>query len=83
MALNGEPSRAAVLWSRMVTYRLRSFGPTGRIVSVQKLSAADDREALALAREMVRGASGVAVFDLWDRERRIHGAAPRTKKPRR
>jgi len=44
----------------MTIYRLRSFGPTGRIVAVQQLSAADDKEAVATAREMVRSASGVA-----------------------
>ncbi len=70
----------------MAIYHLRSFGPTGRIVSVHKLSAADDQEALAMAAEMVRGASGVAAFDLWDGERRVHGVAPTMraqKKPRR
>jgi hypothetical protein len=72
----------------MAIYRLRSFGPTGRIVSTHRLSAADDGEALARAREMVSGATGVATFDLWDHERRIHGSA-RTRnlrakeKPRR
>jgi len=68
----------------MTIYRLRSFGPTGRIVAVQQLSAADDKEAVATAREMVRSASGVATFDLWQGERRIHGAAPKMKdRPRR
>ena len=28
---------------------------------------------------MVRGASGVATFDLWDGDRRIHGAAPQNE----
>jgi hypothetical protein len=64
----------------MAIYRLRSFGPTGRIVSTHELSAADDREALAQAREMVRGASGVTIFDLWQGERRIEGKAPTRKK---
>ena len=72
-----------MLSSAMAIYRLRSFGPTGRIVSTHRLSAANDREALAMAREMVAGASGVAGFDLWDRERRVHGVAPKTKSPRR
>jgi len=68
----------------MTIYRLRSFGPTGRIISVHKLSAADDQEARAQASEMVRGASGVATFDLWEDDRRIHGAAPTMReKPRR
>ena len=72
-------------WYRpaMAIYRLRSFGPTGRVISAHKLSAADDREALAQAREMVRGASGVTIFDLWQGERRIEGKAPTgRKKPR-
>jgi hypothetical protein len=64
-------------------YRLRSFGPTGRIVAVQRFSAGDDQEAVAQAREMVKGASGVATFDLWEAARRIKGAAPRKGKPRR
>jgi len=34
----------------MTVYRLRSFGPTGRIVAVQQLSAADDKEAVAASR---------------------------------
>ncbi len=67
----------------MAIYRLRSFSPTGRIISVHKLSAADDQEAVAQARAMVQGASGVASFDLWDDGRRIEGAVPRREKPRR
>ena len=36
-----------------------------------------------MARDMVKGASGVATFDLWEGERRIHGAVPsQKKKPR-
>ena len=69
-----------VLWSfGMATYRLRSFGPTGRIVAVQRFSAGDDKEAVVAARDMVKGASGVATFDLWNDGRRIEGAAPTMK----
>ena len=75
------PVRDACYRPAMAIYRMRSFGPTGRIVSVHNLSAADDQEALTMAREMVKGASGVATFDLWEGESRIHGDAP--KKPRR
>jgi len=32
---------------------------------------------------MVKGASGVATFDLWDDGRRMEGAAPIKGKPRR
>jgi len=68
-----------------IFYRLRLFGPTGRIVAVQRLSAGDDREAVAQVQEMIKGASGVSTFDLWnDDGRRIEGAAPtRGEKPRR
>ena len=67
----------------MTIYRLRSFGPTGRILAVQRFSADDDKEAVAAARDMVKGASGVATFDLWDDGRRIEGAVPTMKgKPR-
>jgi hypothetical protein len=52
-------------------------------VSVHQFSASNDKEAVAQAREMVKGASGVATFDLWDDGRRIEGAAPIKGKPRR
>jgi len=53
----------------MAIYTLRSFASSGRIVAVQRLSAEDDEEALAMARDMVKGASAVARFDLWQGER--------------
>ena len=66
-------------------YTLRSFASSGRIVAVQRLSAKDDKEALEMARDMVKGASAVARFDLWQAERRIGGPPPRVRKekPRR
>jgi hypothetical protein len=47
------------------------------------LSAEDDKEALAMAHDMVAGASAVARFDVWQGERRIIGVAPtmREKSP--
>jgi hypothetical protein len=73
-----------VLWSTCMTiYTLRSFASSGRIVAVQRLSAETDEEALSMARDMVKGASALARFDLWQAERQIHGAAPTMKeKPR-
>ena len=64
-------------------YTLRSFAPSGRIVAVQRLSAAADAEALSMARNMVDGAAEVARFDVWQGERRIEGVAPtiRQRKP--
>ena len=59
----------------MTIYTLRSFASSGRIVAVQRLSAEDDEEALAMARNMVKGASAVARFDVWQGERRIEGTA--------
>ena len=69
----------------MTIYTLRSFASSGRIVTVQRLSAEHDKEALSMARDMVKGASAVARFDLWQGERRVDGAAPtmRKGKPRR
>jgi hypothetical protein len=70
---------------RMTIYTLRSFASSGRIVAVQRLSAEDDKEALAMARDMVKGGSAVARFDLWEGTRHIRGAAPtirEKKKPR-
>ena len=68
----------------MAIYTLRSFASSDRIVAVQRFSAEDDKEAPSMAREMVKGASAVARFDLWQGERRIEGAAPtRKQKPRR
>jgi len=68
----------------MAIYMLRSFAMTGRIIAVQRLSAENDKEALSMARDMVKGASAVARFDLWQGERRIEGGAPTAKeKPRR
>jgi len=68
----------------MAIYTLRSFASSGRIVAVQRFSAEDDKEALAMARDMVEGSAAVARFDLWQGERRIEGTAPTAKgKPRR
>lgn len=69
----------------MIIYTLRSFASSGRIVAVQRLSAENDEEALSMARNIVKGASAVAGFDLWQGERHIEGKAPTTKqqKPRR
>ena len=47
---------------------------------VQRLSAENDKEALSMACDMVKGASAVARFDLWQGERRIQGAATTMKK---
>ena len=69
----------------MAIYTLRSFASSGRIVAVQRFSAETDNEALSMARDMVKRASAVARFDVWQGERRIEGAAPtmRKGKPRR
>ena len=68
----------------MTIYTLRSFASSGRIIAVQRLSAENDKEALSMARDMVKGASTVARFDLWQGERRVEGRAPTAKeKPRR
>jgi hypothetical protein len=68
----------------MTIYTLRSFASSRGIVAVQRLSAETDKEALSMARDMVKGASVVERFDLWQGERCIEGAAPRGKgKPRR
>jgi hypothetical protein len=66
-------------------YTFRSFASSGRIVAVQRLSAETDEEALAMAREMVKGAPAVARFDLWQDHRCIEGEARtvRKEKPRR
>jgi hypothetical protein len=64
-------------------YTLRSFASSGRIIAVHRLSAGTDQEALAMARDMVKEASTVARFDLWQGERNIEGVAPTMKgKPR-
>jgi hypothetical protein len=69
----------------MAIYRLRSFASSGRIDAVQRLSAETDNEALSMARDMVKGASVVARFDLWQGDSCIEGAAPTMRKgePRR
>ena len=69
----------------MAIYTLRSFASSGRLVAVQRLSAEDDKEALSMARDMVKGASAVTRFDVWQGERRIGGTPPRMRKgkPRR
>jgi hypothetical protein len=66
-------------------YTFRSFASSGRIVAVQRLSAETDEEALAMAREMVKGTSAVSRFDLWQDHRCIEGEARtmRKEKPRR
>ena len=69
----------------MTIYTLRSFAASGRVVAVQRFSAETDKEALSMARDMVKAASAVARFDVWQGERRIEGVAPtmRKGKPRR
>ena len=64
--LNGRAQRVTI-------YALRSFASSGRIVAAQRLSAEDDEEALSMARVMVKGASAVARFDLWQGERHVEG----------
>ena len=58
----------------MTIYTLRSSASSGRIVAVQRFSAEDDKEARAMASDIVKGAAAVARFDLWQGERRIAGA---------
>jgi hypothetical protein len=66
-------------------YTFRSFASSGRVVAIQRLSAETDEEALAMAREIIKGASAAASFDLWQDDRCIEGEAPtmRKGKPRR
>ena len=69
----------------MTIYTPRSFAASGRIIAVQRLSVETDKEALSMGRDMVKGASAVARFDVWRGERRIEGATPtirERKKPR-
>ena len=71
-----ERSVVAVTCRRMTIYRLRSFGPTGPIVAVQRFSADDDKHAVVTAHDMVRGASGVSTAS-----NRRHGANGERKAP--
>ncbi|HLJ64429.1 MAG TPA: hypothetical protein VKT70_10005 [Stellaceae bacterium] len=72
-----------MLWSiDMVIYKLRLFDGNGRVVAVQRLSAASDDEALSIIHGMFEKTSVVARFDLWEGERRVKGSVPR-RKPRR
>jgi len=64
----------------MTIYTLRSFASSGRIVAVQRFSANTDAGAAAMAHDMVKGASAVARFDLWQAEHRIKGKAPTVRK---
>jgi hypothetical protein len=61
--------------SHMTVYRLCLFGPAGSLMAVQKLSALDDEEALAVARETVKGHSEIAAFDLWEGPRKVRAEA--------
>ena len=69
----------------MTIYKLRLFGASGKIVAVQRLSAATDKEALSIVRGMFKEGSAAPRFDLWQGERRVEGDAPtmRKGKPRR
>ena len=67
----------------MAIYTLRSFASSGRIVSVQRLSAEDDEEALSMARTLVKGASAVARFEVWQGERRIEAEPPTSKQQKK
>jgi len=66
--------------SHMTVYRLCLFGSAGSLMAVQKLSALDDEEALAVARETVKGHSEIASFDLWEGPRKVNAE---TRKRRR
>jgi hypothetical protein len=61
----------------MTVYRLCLFGSAGSLMAVQKLSALDDEEALAVARETVKGHSEIAAFDLWEGQRKVELTEPR------
>jgi hypothetical protein len=68
----------------MAIYTLRSFALSGKLVAVQQFPAETDTEALSMVRDMVRGASAVSRFDLWEGTRHIRGVAPTIReKPRR
>jgi hypothetical protein len=69
-----------MLSSGMAVYRLRLFGPTGKLIAVQRISAQDDAEALSVATEMHQGAQFLgAAYDVWQDERHVAGVAPKTK----
>lgn len=46
------------------------------MIGVQRFSASTDEEAVTIGHAMIKGASAVASFDLWEGDRPVHGAAP-------
>jgi hypothetical protein len=52
-------------------YRLCLLSGHGTIAAVQRFSAAADAEALAMARETVKGSFGLAGFELWEGGRKV------------
>jgi len=76
--------RTCELWSfGTAVYEFHLLGASGEIVAVQRISALSDEEGLSIARAMVKDASAVARFELWDGERCIHGTPTIREKPRR
>jgi len=53
--------------------RLCLLGPKGNIIATQRLHADNDREALSVAKETVKG-SMVSGFELWSGARRVERA---------
>jgi hypothetical protein len=54
-------------------YRLCLLGENRRITAVQRLHGDTDKEALAVARETVKGHSGLSGFELRESGRKVSG----------
>ena len=65
----------------MVIYRVCLLGPAGKLAGVQRVSAESDKEALAMARDMLKGDSPLAGFELWRGTRRVHTETRKRKSP--
>ncbi len=64
----------------MTMYRVCLLGPHGKVEAVQRFSADSDKFALAIARDMIKGDSWLAGFELWQDKRRIHAETRKGKR---
>jgi hypothetical protein len=61
----------------MSAYRLSLLGANSKVIAVQQFRADNDREALTITRESVKGYAGLSSLELWRGTKRVDGKLAR------
>jgi len=61
----------------VTTYRLRLLAADGNVIAVQQFRAVNDKDALAVAQESVKGYAGLSSLELWSGVKRVEGTLVR------